>query len=102
MSMANVLKLDGSSVSQTERPFIEFAGVGKVFQSKDAARIEAIRDVSFTVGKNQFVTIVGPSGCGNSTLLKMLAALLAPNSGRVIVNSAENASVELGFPRPPL
>src|SRR5258708_32146805 len=102
MSMANVLKLDGSSVSQTERPFIEFAGVGKVFQSKDAARIEAIRDVSFTVGKNQFVTIVGPSGCGKSTLLKMLAGLLTPNSGRIILDSEESPRVGHGLSPPAL
>jgi NitT/TauT family transport system ATP-binding protein len=103
--MASVLKLDGSSASQAEIPFIEFAGVGKVFQSKDAARVEAIRDVSFTVGKNQFVTIVGPSGCGKSTLLKMLAGLLAPSSGRMIVNSEgsdAHSGVGMVFQRPAL
>lgn len=103
--MANVVALSGSRLEQPNSTFIEFAGVGKVFHSKDAKRIEAIRDISFTVSKNKFVTIVGPSGCGKSTLLKMLAGLLVPTSGRIVVNSIEPdplANVGMVFQRPAL
>jgi NitT/TauT family transport system ATP-binding protein len=103
--MANVLNLAGSRVDQPQPTFIEFAGVGKVFQTKANERIDAIRDISFTVAKNQFITIVGPSGCGKSTLLKMMAGLLTPSSGRIIVQSDDrNAMMNAGmvFQRPAL
>jgi NitT/TauT family transport system ATP-binding protein len=103
--MAHVVSLSGSRTDPSQAPFIEFAGVGKTFQTKDAKRIEAVRDVSFAVKKNQFVTIVGPSGCGKSTLLKMLAGLLVPSSGRVIVNTEslhDPSNVGMVFQRPAL
>ena len=46
----------------------------------------ALADVSFDVGKGQFVTVVGPSGCGKSTLLKIASGLLKQTSGEVIVD----------------
>ena len=103
--MANVVSISGSRLEQPNSAFIKFTGVGKVFHSKDAKRVEAIRDVSFTVAKNKFVTIVGPSGCGKSTLLKMLAGLLTPTSGHIAVNSSEPdplANVGMVFQRPAL
>ena len=73
---------------QKKEPLIVFEAVGKTFNTKAGERVEAIRDVSFTVARNEFVTIVGPSGCGKSTLLKMLAGLLAPTKGRLTVQGA--------------
>src|SRR5581483_11469924 len=69
-------------------------------------RVEAIRDISFAVPRNEFVTIVGPSGCGKSTLLKMLAGLLPPTAGQVIIGDqqvkAPTADVGMVFQRPAL
>ncbi|MEM0087216.1 MAG: ABC transporter ATP-binding protein [Candidatus Micrarchaeaceae archaeon] len=42
-----------------------------------------IDGVSFSVGKQEFVTLVGPSGCGKSTLLRIIAGLISPTSGDV-------------------
>jgi NitT/TauT family transport system ATP-binding protein len=103
--MSSIVSLADTRGDHTRAPFIEFAGVGKTFQTKDAKRIEAIREVSFSVKKNQFVTIVGPSGCGKSTLLKMLAGLLTPSAGRVIVDAQAGyspANVGMVFQRPAL
>jgi NitT/TauT family transport system ATP-binding protein len=47
--------------------------------------IRALADVSLTVREGQFVTIVGPSGCGKSTVMQILAGLVKPSSGSVIV-----------------
>jgi NitT/TauT family transport system ATP-binding protein len=65
---------------------IEVDRVGLTYGAEGSARrVEALRDVGFTVGDGQFVSIIGPSGCGKSTLLKIVADLLPPSSGRVSV-----------------
>lgn len=46
--------------------------------------VHALEDVTFGVGDQEFVCIVGPSGCGKTTLLKLIAGLLQPTSGRII------------------
>ncbi|MGJ7045233.1 MULTISPECIES: ABC transporter ATP-binding protein [Thermoanaerobacterium] len=47
---------------------------------------EAIKDVSFNVCEGEFVGVIGPSGCGKSTLLSIIAGLLKPSKGSVVVN----------------
>jgi NitT/TauT family transport system ATP-binding protein len=46
----------------------------------------AVRDVSFSVGANEFVTIIGPSGCGKSTALKAIAGLIPHQGGRLLID----------------
>lgn len=46
--------------------------------------IKTIDDISFTVRKNQFVSIIGPSGCGKSTLIRMILGLTKPTSGKIL------------------
>jgi NitT/TauT family transport system ATP-binding protein len=53
----------------------------KAFRGKTA-----VADISFGARKNQFVSIVGPSGCGKSTVLKMIAGLIEPTGGSVVVD----------------
>lgn len=45
----------------------------------------ALLPVNLTVGEGEFVTLLGPSGCGKSTLLKMVAGLLPPSDGRLLL-----------------
>ncbi len=48
---------------------------------------------SFSVGAGEFVSVVGPTGCGKSTLLNLAAGLLAPSSGRVLVDGVTLAGI---------
>jgi NitT/TauT family transport system ATP-binding protein len=57
--------------------FADSAGKGKVV---------ALDDVNLDIHKDEFVTILGPSGCGKSTLLFAVAGLIAPTTGRVLVD----------------
>lgn len=46
----------------------------------------ALTPVSLTIQRGEFVTLLGPSGCGKSTLLKMVAGLLSPSDGRILLS----------------
>ncbi|HEX3178750.1 MAG TPA: ABC transporter ATP-binding protein [Methylomirabilota bacterium] len=48
--------------------------------------VDALRGVSLAVGAGEFCTLIGPSGCGKSTLLGMLAGLVQPDGGRVLID----------------
>ena len=46
---------------------------------------QALLPVELTIAEGEFVTLLGPSGCGKSTLLKMVAGMLEPSDGRLLV-----------------
>ena len=47
---------------------------------------EAVKDVSFSVGKGEMMALLGPNGAGKTTTLKLLSGILYPTSGEVLVN----------------
>jgi NitT/TauT family transport system ATP-binding protein len=73
-----------SSAVDARRPVIEMRGVSKTYQTADGD-VPSLQPIDFTVGEGEFVVVVGPSGCGKTTLLKMLAGLLQPTAGEVVV-----------------
>lgn len=56
----------------------------------------ALRDVSFELEKGQSLALVGPNGAGKSTILKLLAKITNPTSGKAEVNGQLSALIELG------
>ena len=71
-------------------PVIELQNVYKTYNDpKNTIAKVVVKDVSFTVGKNEFVSIVGPSGCGKTTLLNMVAGFEKPLMGRILHNGEE-------------
>jgi NitT/TauT family transport system ATP-binding protein len=67
-------------------PRISFRNVGKSFATRADERVDALAGISFDVRENELVTIVGPSGCGKSTLLKLLAGVIPPSSGEILLD----------------
>lgn len=55
--------------------------------------IHALRDVSFSVLKNEYLALMGPSGSGKSTLMNMLGCLDSPTSGSYVLNGTEVAQM---------
>ena len=59
--------------------------ITKHFETKREGSVLALCDVDLGVRKGEIVSIVGPSGCGKSTLLYIIAGLLMPSSGRILI-----------------
>ncbi len=67
-------------------PKMEIRNVTKVFEGKRGEEpVVALRDVNIQVEEREFITIVGPSGCGKSTLFNVIAGLLTPTEGEVLI-----------------
>jgi NitT/TauT family transport system ATP-binding protein len=64
---------------------INVRGLSKSFQLGGTA-IEAVRDISFSVRRGEFVALLGPSGSGKSTILNMIATLVKPTSGQILID----------------
>ena len=72
---------------------LEVSNICKTYGSGDAA-VNALRDVSFSVPKGEYVAIVGESGSGKSTLLNMIGALDTPTSGKVTIDGRDIFSMD--------
>ena len=65
---------------------LSIQGVSRTFTSAKGVATQALLPVDFEVRENDFVTILGPSGCGKSTMLRIVAGLDSPTSGRVLLD----------------
>src|SRR5690242_17761818 len=70
--------------------YVELDRLTKVFSSKGPAGV-VVKDFSLTIEKGEFVSLIGHSGCGKSTVLSMLAGLSPLSSGNIILAGKELA-----------
>lgn len=54
--------------------------------TKSFGKTEVLKGIGMEVHKNEIISVLGPSGCGKSTLLNIIAGMLSPDGGRVIMN----------------
>jgi nitrate/nitrite transport system ATP-binding protein len=74
--------------------YLRVEGVGMSFDTK-AGTFDALTGIDLTIQRGEFVTLIGHSGCGKSTLLNLVAGLLQPTAGALIL-----AEREIGGPGP--
>ncbi|MFQ7292247.1 MAG: ABC transporter ATP-binding protein [Monoglobales bacterium] len=72
---------------------LEVKQVSKTYGKGEAA-VRALKNVSFSVPKGEFVAVVGESGSGKSTLLNMIGALDTPTSGKVFIDGKDIFSMK--------
>jgi putative ABC transport system ATP-binding protein len=67
---------------------IEAQSITKIYTTGENT-VKAVDDISFSVHAGEFVALVGPSGSGKTTMLAMLAVLLNPTNGTIIIDGAD-------------
>ena len=72
---------------------LEVKSISKTYGRGETA-VHALKDVSFSIPKGEFVAIVGESGSGKSTLLNMVGALDTPTSGKVLIDGKDIFSMK--------
>ncbi|MCG5243554.1 ABC transporter ATP-binding protein [Azospirillum doebereinerae] len=65
-------------------PIVDIRGLSLIYPTADQP-VTALSDVSLSIAKGDFVSLIGPSGCGKTTLLRVIADLERPTSGRIAV-----------------
>ena len=65
--------------------YLEISDVSKRFGTGDHA-VAALDRVSFKLNKGRFLSILGPSGCGKTTLFNIIAGLIQPDTGTVLLD----------------
>jgi NitT/TauT family transport system ATP-binding protein len=75
---------EGALATGREEPAVRAVDVTMDF----AGGVRALEDVSFALPKGELTSIIGPSGCGKTTTLKIIAGLIRPTSGEVLVNGS--------------
>lgn len=80
--------------------YLSFKNVCFNYFTKDG-EFEALKNLSFDIKKSEFVSIVGPSGCGKTTILSLIAGLLEPTKGEILLDgeSVKNANIGYMFQR---
>ena len=67
--------------------------------NKSFGSLQVLKDVSFDIGRGEFVCLVGPTGCGKTTFLRLLTKLIEPTSGQILIDGepADPAKHNLAF-----
>ncbi|MDR0620706.1 MAG: ABC transporter ATP-binding protein [Deltaproteobacteria bacterium] len=81
--------------SQAGEPIIEVKGLYKSFAPKAKPLIYAVRDLNLAVGRGEILGLVGESGCGKTTLGKLMLRLERPTQGQILFGGQDIAT--LGF-----
>lgn len=71
-----------------EKPYIEIDNVSKAFDG-----VPALNHVCLSIYKGEFFSLLGPSGCGKTTLLRLLGGFEAPDSGKILIDGIDMASM---------
>lgn len=68
---------------------LELKDVSMNYQT-ETDEIEAIKNLSFSCNEGEFLSLIGPSGCGKTTVLSIIAGLIKPTGGEILIDGKEN------------
>jgi NitT/TauT family transport system ATP-binding protein len=79
------MKNTPTSNPSRKKPILISRHLSVTFSNGSGSGLQALEDLTFTVYDQQFVCVIGPSGSGKSTLLRVLAGLLTPSAGELMI-----------------
>lgn len=95
----------GKTVSVRE-PIIEVRNLDQKFKTTSGNTVVALDNVNVSIGDTEFLAVLGPSGCGKSTLMQIMAGLVKPTSGQVLLKGKHvkgpNRDIGIVLQRPAL
>jgi NitT/TauT family transport system ATP-binding protein len=80
-NVATAMPADGHAAAGADGNIVEVRGISKIYDGG----IQALKSVDLGFPEGQMTTLLGPSGCGKTTMLKIIAGLLEPTEGEVLV-----------------
>jgi cell division transport system ATP-binding protein len=83
----------GTAAAQTAEAALSFTGLRVAFHDAGGATYLAVDQIDLEVAEGEFVAIVGPTGCGKSTLIKLLIRELKPTEGEVLIAGRDIATL---------
>ncbi len=75
--------------------FIQVENLNYSYTEEDGREVPVLHDISFEIGRGEYVAILGHNGSGKSTLAKLLNLILTPTSGRILFDGKDVAEKEL-------
>ncbi len=87
---------------QSDRSYLYVRGVSKHYDTAPDPRLGAgglrvLDNISFTAAKGEFVTLVGPNGCGKTTFLRILAGLEEMDYGKILIGGKTVEEAKIGY-----
>ncbi|GAH25729.1 unnamed protein product [marine sediment metagenome] len=68
---------------------IQVEGLTKIFHDKKRGKVVAVNNLEFNCRKGQIFGLLGPNGAGKTTTLRILATMILPTKGKIIVNGCD-------------
>jgi NitT/TauT family transport system ATP-binding protein len=83
--------MDGDRTNKADDGFIQLIDVSKVFPLRNSRKevIHALDGINLSVGKGEFISIVGASGSGKTTILKLISGVIRPTFGEVLIKGEQ-------------
>lgn len=86
MTVSTSVNVPAAQPNQTGNPIVWVKNVNRRFKTPTGQTISALQNINLDIYPGEFLSIIGPSGCGKSTLLRIIADLLPPSDGEIMVN----------------
>jgi oligopeptide/dipeptide ABC transporter, ATP-binding protein, C-terminal domain len=81
-------------MTDNRQPILELRHISKTFRTDDGREVRAVRDASLSVYPGECVALVGESGCGKSTIARMITRLISPTSGEILLCGRDTSGLQ--------
>jgi nitrate/nitrite transport system ATP-binding protein len=89
MFSSTITNKNNTMVDRSQDDFLVIENLVKAFPKPDGGRTVVIDDIDLTIGAEEYISVIGHSGCGKSTMLRIIAGLDKPTSGRITLEGRE-------------